>query len=196
MAVKSTVATHRRSKGWKVIGVRDFAVSFVEQSVNSWARRRAVKQPTVSQLCDVWNGVVQNREAREALIRLQRDGFHVTHLKPRDPTLKRPNWEDYIAAIPFLSNRPSRSQIHRSKSLRRHLSLVSTLRRLAENMNDPFCEVRVVGTSDYSLEEIVGSARHVTNTADFLERLLSWDWYTRFVNSRVAVEKVRDRNAF
>ena len=143
-----------------------------------------MKQPTVSQLCDVWNGVIQDREAREALNRLQRDGFHVAHLKPRDPTLKRPNWADYIAAIPFLSNRPSRSRIHRSKSLRRHLSLVSTLRRLAENIDDPFCEVRIVGTRDHLLEEIVGWARDVTNTADFLETLLSWGWYTRFLNSR------------
>jgi hypothetical protein len=58
-----------------------------------------VKPLTLAQLRNVWDRVIQDPDAHRALVRLERDGFRIRQLEPRDPTLKYPNWADYIAAI-------------------------------------------------------------------------------------------------
>ncbi len=143
-----------------------------------------MKPLTLGQLNDVWQKVRRDPDAAKALARLERDGFPIGHLKPQDPTFKQPCWADYIAAITFLSNRPSRRQIHRGRTLRKHLSLVAVLRRFAWKVNDPFCDKTVVSAQDLSIEEMRNLGKRLMETAEFLEKFLSWDWYTRDMNPR------------
>jgi hypothetical protein len=143
-----------------------------------------VKPLTLAQLRNVWDRVIQDPDAHRALVRLERDGFRIRQLEPRDPTLKYPNWADYIAAIPLLPNRPSRRQIHRQIGLRKYSSLVSTIRRFAVEISDPFCQVSILSEKDCSLEEIRDLGQSASATSDFLEKFLSWAWYTRHFNPR------------
>jgi hypothetical protein len=143
-----------------------------------------VKPLTLGRLNDVWQKVLRDPDGHKALRRLERGGFGIAHLRPRDPTFKHPNWSDYIAAIPFLPNRSSRRQIHRRSVLRKHLSLVRALRDFAGKVNDPFCQVSIQSTRDLAIEEIRDLGKHLTETAEFLEKFLSWDWYTRETNAR------------
>jgi hypothetical protein len=143
-----------------------------------------VKPLTLGRLNDVWEKVLRDPEGYKALLRLERDGFGIAHLRPQDPTFKHPNWSDYIAAIPFLPNRSSRRQIHRRSVLRKHVSLVRALRDFAGKVNDPFCQVSIESPKKLSIDEILDLDKHLMETAEFLEKFLSWDWYTRDKNAR------------
>ncbi len=71
-----------------------------------------VQSPKLEQLRQVWKNACKDRYAQRALGKLKRDGFDITRLSPRDATLRSPTWADYIAALPFLPNRPTRRQLH------------------------------------------------------------------------------------
>ncbi len=142
---------------------------------------------TLERLCEIWSKILKDPTARKALQRLGMQGFNISHLTPRDATFQRPNWADYIAAIPLLPNRPSRRRIHSKTSLQKHWPLVRALRRFAQKVNDPFCEVSIVSKRDSPLAEIVTLHRRLAETADFVEKFLSWNWYTRDRNQRNAV---------
>jgi hypothetical protein len=71
--------------------------------------------------------------------------------------------------------------------LQKHRPLVGALRKLAQELNDPFCEVHLLGSTDLSAFEIPRLGNKLDETADFLEKFLSWDWYTRDRNPRNAV---------
>src|SRR5215471_8831091 len=103
-----------------------------------------LKKITLEQRQEVWRKVLEDRAAQEALELLEKHGFGIAHLIPEDPTFRHPNWSDYIAAIPFLPNRPSRRRIHRKISLQKHWPLVRALRRFAQKVDDPFCVVTIV----------------------------------------------------
>ena len=147
-------------------------------------REAIVKSPTIDQLNDVWKKILKDPDAKKAFAQLKKDGFAISDLTPRDPTFKEPCWADYIAAIPFLPNRPSRRQIHCHRTLRKHLPLVNTLRHFARKSEDRFCQKHMISTFDFSLDEIQNFSVLVRQTADFLEKFLSLDWFTRDMNPR------------
>ncbi len=68
---------------------------------------------TTEQLCDIWEKIRSNPDAKRALERLDEAGFRISHLKPRDATFKHPSWADYIAAPPLVPNKPSTRRIHK-----------------------------------------------------------------------------------
>ena len=146
-----------------------------------------MKDFTLKQLQQVWSKILKDENARQALERLEKDGFEILHLTPHDATFVHPNWSDYITAIPFLSNRPSRRRIHRKTALHKHWPLARALRQLAEKVDDPFSDVSIVSKTNCSLSEIRKLSRHLIETAEFVEKFLSWDWYTRDCNSRNAL---------
>src|SRR5215472_16982809 len=106
-----------------------------------------LKKITLEQRQEVWRKVLGDRDALGALVRLERDGLSISHLAPSEGTFGHWGWADYIAAIPFCPNRPSRRQIHRKTSLQKHWPLVRALRELAQKEDDPFCLVIVVTDS-------------------------------------------------
>ena len=109
---------------------------------------KGLKLPTLGQLKSVWSGIEKDPAALAALEQLNRHGFNVQHLSPRDPTFRSPSWADYIAAIPLLPNRPSRSYFHRRISRVKHLPLVNALRDFARQFDDPFRETGLISTGD------------------------------------------------
>lgn len=144
-----------------------------------------MKSLTLDQLSAVWRRILDDADAKRALAKLKRDGFALDHLMPHDP--KYPCWADYIASISFLPNRPSSRQIHRGKSLRKHLPLLKALRQFAVNVNDPFCEVRVVTKNGI----LIGGSRNFGNelgqAADLIEKFISSNWSVRERNPRNTV---------
>jgi hypothetical protein len=150
-------------------------------------REKGLKLPTRGQLESVWNEVLADREARRALDQLKRDGFSIGDLSPQDPTFHRPSWADYIAAIPLLDNRPSRSHYHLRVTLRKHLPLVRALRDFAQQFDDPFRDVSLISTRDTTIQ-LHEDARDLANSAaSFIEKFLSWDWSVRERNPRNAL---------
>ena len=147
-------------------------------------RKKGLKLPTLGQLNSVWNGVLKDATARAALGQLKRDGFDILHLSPQDPTFHSPSWADYIAAIPLLENRPSRTHFHRRVSLRKHQPLVRALRNFARQFDDPFNETRVISTGDTTILPHDGLPDLADGAASFIEKFLSWDWYIRERNPR------------
>ena len=142
---------------------------------------------TLSELTSVWNGTLKDPTARSALDQLKREGFNILHLSPQDPTFHHPSWADYIAAIPLLDNRPSRSHFHRKASLRKHLPLVSALRHFARQFDDVVNEIRVIRTGDTATGPLNSLPELADRTASFIEKFLSWDWYVRERNPRNAL---------
>ena len=142
---------------------------------------------TLSELNSVWNGTLKDPTARSALDQLKREGFNILHLSPQDPTFHHPSWADYIAAIPLLDNRPSRSHFHRKASLRKHLPLVKALRHFARQFDDVVNEIRVIRTGDTATGPLNSLPELADRTASFIEKFLSWDWYVRERNPRNAL---------
>lgn len=144
-----------------------------------------MKSLTLDQLKGVWQGILDDPDAKRALAKLKRDGFGLDDLMPHD--LNYPCWADYIASIPYLPNRPSRRQLHRAKSLRKHLPLVKAMRHFASKAGDPFCEMRVVTPDETLLEGSRAFGRDVAQAAKLVEKFISCDWYTRDRNKRNSV---------
>lgn len=148
---------------------------------------KGLKLPTLGQLNSVWRGVLRDPTAQEALDQLKQAGFDITHLTPRDPTLRSPSWADYIAAIPLVENRPSRSHFHRRASLRKHLPLVMVLRNFARQFRDPIREKRLIVTANTAIPPDEDLCKLADEAASFIEKFLSWDWYIRERNPRNAL---------
>ena len=89
-------------------------------------------------LVSVWQRILEDPDAKSALATLKEDGFPLDHLMPHDA--RYTCWADFIAAIPFFSNRPSRRQLHSAKTLRKHLPLVKIMRDLAAKASEPFAD--------------------------------------------------------
>src|SRR5262249_25676824 len=141
----------------------------------------------LDQLNAVWDRVLRDPEAIRAFSRLEENGFRLSDSRPRDPTFRRPSWADYVAAIPFLPNRPSRRHIHRHGTLRKYLPLVKALRTFEQKVRDPFCEKRIVCKRDIEICDISELGERIANIANFVEDFLSWDWYARDRNPRNAL---------
>jgi hypothetical protein len=150
-------------------------------------REKGLKPPTLGQLNFVWNGVLKDATARAALDQLKRDGFGIGHLSPRDPTFHRPSWADYIAAIPLLENRPSRSHFHRRSSLRKYLPLVRALRNFARQFDDPFREPILISTRNRTILLHEAARDLADRAASVIEEVLSFEWYIRERNPRNAL---------
>jgi hypothetical protein len=148
---------------------------------------KGLKLLTLGQLNSVWNGVLRDPDAQAALGQLKRDGFNIEHLRPQDSTFHNPSYADYIAAIPLVEYRPSRSHLHRSVSLRKHGSLVRALRNFAQQLDDPFCATSLISTSDTDLTHPEDLSDLADSAASFLEKFLSWDWSIRERNPRNAL---------
>jgi hypothetical protein len=146
---------------------------------------QTVKWPTLPERKAVWQRILDNPEAKRVLAKLKRDGFAIDHLVPHD--LRYPCWADYIASIPFLPNRPSRRQIHRGKTLRKHLPLLKALRQFAAKGSDPFCEIRVVTKNETLLEGSRSFGNELGHAADLIEKVISSNWSTRERNPRNTV---------
>jgi hypothetical protein len=144
-----------------------------------------MKFPTADELKAVWRGVLADSDARKALAKLKRDGFAIDHLTPGTPNYE--TWADYIAIIPFLPNRHSRRQIHRGKTLRKHLSLVRAMHHFSAKAKDPFCEIQVDQKSITLLEASREFGAEVGRAADVIEQFISSNWFTRDRNPRNAV---------
>lgn len=142
---------------------------------------------TTEQLCDIWEKIRSDTGAHRALDRLDAAGFRVSDMKPMDGTLKHPNWADYIAALPLLSNRPSSGRIHKRTSFRKYWPLVRELRRLAAKMNMPFVAVEIFSTRDYPGPAIGKIPGDLLKAASMLEHVLSWDYLVQYRNNRNAV---------
>ena len=150
-------------------------------------REKGPKLPTLGQLIDVWNGVLRDREALQALDSLEQAGFNIKHLSPLDPTFRHPCWADYIAAIPFLKTQPARWRVHRGNTLRKYLPLVEVLRDFGRRPDDPFRSVDLITTKDTHIpvgEDLRGLA---AGAASFIEKFISWDWCVTERNPRNAL---------
>lgn len=146
-----------------------------------------MKALTLQQLVEVWNKILKDKGAQQALATLAKDGFRISHLSPRDPSLRNPCWVDYIATIPFVPNRPSRTRFYRKTSLQKHWPLVRVMRRFAVKLDDPFCEMGVALGRHYSVNEDPSLGKRMTEASELIEKLLSWNWYTREKNPRNAL---------
>lgn len=144
-----------------------------------------MKSPTLDQLIAVWQKILSDPDAKRALAKLKQDGLAIDHLMPHDPRF--PCWADHFAAIPFLPNRPSRRQIHRGNSLRKHLPLVKALHRFAAKANEPFCEIRVVTGNQTLVGGSLDFAYKIGQAADLIEKFISSTWSIRGRNPRNTV---------
>lgn len=141
---------------------------------------------TTERLREIWRKVLTDTDAREALKRLERAGFPISHLKPNDATFVHPNWADYISALPLLPNKPSTRQIHYATSSRKYLPLVRELREFTECVG-PFREVQIFTRKDYPVSAIGTLREDLSKAASMLECYLSWNYSVRHVNPRHAV---------
>jgi len=142
---------------------------------------------TTEQLCDLWEKILLNADARRALKRLDEAGFRISHLKPSDATFKHPSWADYIAALPLLPNKPSSRRIHRRSRFGRYWPLVRELRELAATMNMPFVEVTIFSRRDYPGPAVDTLRGELLKTASMLEHVLRWDCLVEHRNPRNAL---------
>jgi len=141
---------------------------------------------TTEQLCEIWEKIKSDPDARGALNRLNEAGFRISHLTPNDATFKHPSWADYIAALPFLPDKPSTRRIYRSTSVRKYWPLVRRLREFVANANMPFADVAIFSERDYPappgpLQE------NFLKAASTLEHFLSSDYFVRHINPRKAL---------
>jgi len=139
---------------------------------------------TTERLCEIWEKVLSDTDARGALARLEKAGFPISQLKPHDATFVHPNWADYISALPLLPNNPSSRRIHYATSSRKYLPLVQDLRELAD-AEGPFREVRIFAGRDYP--GIANLRKDLLKAASTLEHYLSWHYYVRHRNPRHAL---------
>jgi hypothetical protein len=139
---------------------------------------------TTERLCQIWEKVLVDIDARGALERLSKAGFPISHLKPHDATFVHPSWADYISALPLLPDKPSTRRIHNVASSRKYLPLVQELRELA-GAEGPFREVAIFAGRDYPAIRTL--REDLLKTASMLEHYLSWHYYVRHVNPRHAV---------
>lgn len=144
-----------------------------------------MKTVTLDLLISVWKKILDDPDAKQALATLKKDGFALDHLMPHDA--RYPCWADWIALIPFLSNQPSRRQLHTAKSVRKHLPLVKIMRALVAKAGEPFCEIRLTTPKATYPGIHPDRIRELSSAADLLEEFLSWDWYTRSRNQRNSV---------
>lgn len=154
---------------------------------SQWDPEKGLKLPTSGQLKSVWSRIQKDATAQAALDQLERDGFKVGHLRPQDPTFHNPSWADYIAAIPLLPNRPSRSYFHRRISRVKLLPVVNALRNFPRQFDDPFSEISLIltrNTRNLMHEDLPDLANRA---ASFIEKFLSLDWYIRERNPRNAL---------
>jgi hypothetical protein len=142
---------------------------------------------TLERLQEIWEKIRKDKYAQKALHQLDQDGFPISHLNPCDPSFRQPSWADYIAAIPLVTNRPSRRRLHSKATLRKHWPLVRAIRHLAQKVDDGFSEVYFVTRRDINLDDIARLRKRLLETADWVENFLSWDWYTRDKNRRNAL---------
>jgi hypothetical protein len=138
-------------------------------------------------LRNVWSKTLQDEDVQRALSQLKKDGFEISQRIPEKVTFQRPTWAFHIAAIPLLPNRPSRRRVHSHLALRKYRYVVSALRQLAKHINDPFCDVSIMSTTDYPKADISTLQERLDGTADFLEQFISWNWYIRDRNPRNAL---------
>jgi hypothetical protein len=150
-------------------------------------QERALKLPTLGQSNSVWNGVLKDETARAALDQIKQAGFDIGHLRPRDPTFQSPSFADYVAAMPLLEDRPTRRDIHRHDSLRKHRPLVRALRNFARKCDDPFASVSLIKTRDRELQLGEDLGDLAARSASFVEKFLSWDWCVIEKNRRNAL---------
>jgi hypothetical protein len=142
---------------------------------------------TTEQLCDIWEKIKADPDARRALDRLDKAGFHISHLMPRDATFKEPTWADYFAALPLLPDKPTTRRIHRKSSLKKYLPLVAHLREFAGNWKAPFVGVRIFSEKDYPLSSLSTLREDLLKAASMVEHFLSWDYSVRLLNPRKAL---------
>src|ERR1700687_536456 len=148
-------------------------------------RNGPAKLPITERLRDIWKKILSDRDAREALKRLDEAGFPISHLQPSDGSFKQPCWADYIAGIPLVPNKPTTRRIHRKTKFRKHLSLVRELRALG--VNDSFKQVTLVSERDYPTSSICSFGADLLKAASVLEYLFSCDYVVRRVNPRNAL---------
>jgi hypothetical protein len=146
-----------------------------------------MKAVKLEQLLEIWSKILKDRDAQQALARLEKNGFGISHLTPTDPAFRRPSWADYISAIPLVPNRPSRRRIHSRTSLQKHWSLVRAMHRLIEKLDDPFCEMSIAIGRDYSVRDLTSLSKQLTETKEFIKQFLTWDCYIRERNPRNAL---------
>jgi hypothetical protein len=150
-------------------------------------RENGPKPPTLCRLNAIWDVILADATAQRALRQLAQDGFDIGHLRPRDPAFRTPTWADYIAAIPLVGNRPSRSRFHRSISMQEYLPLVEALRNYARYFDDPFAEKSLISTSATTIPLHEDVRDQAEQTASFIEKFLSWNWSVRERNPRNAL---------
>lgn len=149
-------------------------------------RREHWESQTTAQLCEIWDKIRSDPDARGALERLDGAGFRISHLKPMDATFKQPSWADYIAALPLVPNKPSTRRIHHKASFRKYLPLVEKLRQVAAKVKMPFVDVTIFGGRDYPLFAVGTLREDLLKAAEMLEHFLSWDYYVLNANPRNA----------
>lgn len=139
-------------------------------------REKGPKLPTLGQLKSVWNGVLKDPQAQDALDRLEQAGFKIKHLSPNRLTFRHPCWADYIAAIPFLENLPARRRFHRGSTMRKYRPLVKVLRDFGRQLDDRFSSVSLITTKDTDIELGEDLRGLAAGAASFIEKFISWDW--------------------
>jgi hypothetical protein len=144
-----------------------------------------VKTPSLEQVQAVWQHILANPQAREALDTLKQGGFAIDHLTPND--LAHLNWSAYVALIPFLPDTPSRRRLYRGKALDKHRSLVRSLRVFAAQAGDPFCEIRRVKKNQWLHGVSPEFRNQLEKAADLIEDLISSNWSARHRNPRNTV---------
>jgi hypothetical protein len=142
---------------------------------------------TTKQLREIWERIRYDNIASSALRRLDKAGFQISHLVPRDATFKHPNWTDYIAALPLLPNKPITRRFHSKTEVRKYWPLVRELHRFAAMLNDPFADVHVFGVRDLSMTAIRDLRDDLLKASSTLNHFLSWNYYVRDRRTRNAL---------
>lgn len=141
----------------------------------------------LEQLRAVWKGILADKDARKALVELERAGFRIGHLSPGDPTFSHPNWADMVAGIPLVPCRAARRRIHRS-SANRYRKLVKEMREFAAAEKHPFCSLAIAtAEANRATENRRVLADRIEEAASLVEKFTSWDWYIRERNPRNAL---------
>jgi|ERR1017187_57993 hypothetical protein len=153
----------------------------VTKSIAQW------KPFTTEQLCDIWEKIKADPDARRALDRLDKAGFRISQLTPRDATFRQPTWADYFAALPLLPDKTTTRRIYQKSRLRKHMPLVHHLREFAENWKAPFVDLRIFAEKDYPLNSLRTLREDLLKAASMVEHFLSWDYSVRLLNARKAL---------
>ncbi len=157
------------------------------ESLDKEFRASAGKLFTTEKLCEIWARICSDSDGREALERLNADGFPISHLIPCDATFKLPCWADYIAALALVPNKQSTRRIHKRTSFRKYWPLVRELQRFAATVNLPFVELTILSRKDSPSPASASLREDLLKTALMLDHFLSWDYCVRYLNSRNAL---------